>query len=97
VETRSVVESRGAEVLTETRSIQRAASLLRSCYRRIASSRDGDHNDTIPQRLLARQERICDNVNDGEADQIGKRIKNSTLLRSIRPPTNYNNTITLAF
>ena len=37
------------------------------------------------------------NVNDGEADQMGKRIKNSTLLRSIRPPTNYNNTITLAF
>jgi hypothetical protein len=42
-------------------------------------------------------QRTCSNVNDGEADQMGKRIKNSTLLRSIRPPTNYNNTITLAF
>jgi hypothetical protein len=48
VEARSVVESRGAEVLTEARSIQRAASLLRSRYRRTAGSRDGDYDDTIP-------------------------------------------------
>jgi hypothetical protein len=60
VEARSVVESRGAEVLTEARSIQRAASLLCSRHRRTAGSRDGDHDDTIPQRLSARQERVRD-------------------------------------
>ena len=36
VETRSVVESRVTEVLTEARSIQRTASLLRSRYGRTA-------------------------------------------------------------
>jgi hypothetical protein len=60
IETRGVVESRGAEVLTEARSIQRAASLLRSRYRRTAGPRDRDYNDSLPERLSARQERVRD-------------------------------------
>jgi hypothetical protein len=60
VETRSVVESRGAEVLTEARSIQRAAALLRSRYGRIAGLRDRDHDDSLLERLSVRQERVRD-------------------------------------
>jgi hypothetical protein len=60
VETRSVVESRGTEILTEARSIQRAASLLRSYHGRTAGPRDRDYDDSLPERLLARQERVRD-------------------------------------
>jgi hypothetical protein len=55
-----VVESRGTEVLTEARSVQRAASLLRSRYRRTAGPRDRDYNDSLPERLSVRQERVRD-------------------------------------
>jgi len=60
VETRSVVESGGTEVLTEARSIQRTTSLLRSRHRRTAGPQDRDHDDSLSEQLLARQERVRD-------------------------------------
>ena len=60
VETRSVVESGGTEVLTEARSIQITDSLLRSRYGRTAGPYDRDHDDPLSERLSARQERVRD-------------------------------------